>query len=375
MRTQPRVYRRVLVAAIALCLTSCAPQDDQSTVFPELTLARSTRLSESDSLFVGRPLGFAVGVDSLRFVVTDLAAGRVLAWDDTGRIVASFGREGRGPGEFLGPAAVALQRDLLWVADYGSMIWRALRRDDAAEVARVAFTGDLTYATQSVFSDTLLFGLWDEVRGTAVGLLVPRDSAILRAVPVPSEFARLKNIGIGRLSQMLPAVSGPWRVVGFGPLNGLYVLDEGLTVTDSVVLPVVRRRGMTEEHLRSAQGGYAALMNSVSVLSLLRAMERPGHFLAAHYDLQAVDDDAPQLTATLYVSVIDIEKRRACVDALVPQSGAARPSVQVSGDTLFVLRQEMEETRISTFIDQYVVNVAACQWMPLATGPMLTRRD
>jgi hypothetical protein len=375
MRTQPRVYRRALVAAIALCLTSCAPQDDQSTGFPELTLSQSTRLSESDSLFVGRPLGFAVGVDSLRFVVTDLSAGRVLAWNDTGRIVASFGREGRGPGEFLGPAAVALQRDLLRVADYGSMTWRALRSDDATEVARVAFTGDLTYATQSLFSDTLLFGLWDEVSGTAVGLLVPRDSAILRAVPVPSEFARLKDIGIGRLAQMLPAVSGPWRVVGFGPLNGLYVLDEGLTVTDSVVLPVVRRRGMTEERLRTAQGGYAALMNSVSVLSLLRAMERPGHFLAVHYDLHAVDDDAPQLTATLYVSVIDIEKRRVCADALVPQSGAARPSVQVSGDTLFILRQEMEETRIATFIDQYVVSAAACQWTPLVTGPMLTRRD
>jgi len=75
------------------------------------------------------------------------------------------------------------------------------------------------------------------------------------------------------------------------------------------------------------------------------------------------------------VTVIDIERRRACVDAPVPQTGAARPAVRVRGDTLFVLRQEMEETRISTVIDQYVVNTASCRWVPLVPGPMLARRD
>lgn len=255
------------------------------------------------------------------------------------------------------------------------MSWRGLRRNDAREVSRISFSGDLTYSTTSDFSDTLLFGLWDEVRGTAVGLLVPRDSTIGRAVPMPSEFARLKDVGIGRLAEVLPAVFGPWRVVGFGPLDGVYVLDDRLAVTDSFVLPVAKRRGITEARLRAANGGFASLMNTVSVLSLLRAVERPGRFLAVHYDLQAVSDDAPQLTAQLHVTIIDIERRRACVDAPVPRTGEARPAVQVRGDTLFVLRQEMEETRIATFVDQYVVNAAACQWIPLATGPMLTRRD
>jgi len=243
MNTPSRVCHRALGATLAVIMISCAPLGDQGTGSPVLTRTRTTPLAESESHFVGRPLGFAVGVDSLRFVVTDLDAGRVLAWDDAGRAVASFGRVGRGPGEFLGPAAVELQDDLVWVADYGSMSWKGVRRNDAREVSRIAFTGDLTYSTTSGFPDTLLFGLWDEVRGTVVGLLVPRDSTIGRAVPMPSEFARLKDVGIGWLAEVLPAVSGPWRVVGFGPLDGVYVLDDQMTVTDGLVLPVAKRRG------------------------------------------------------------------------------------------------------------------------------------
>lgn len=211
-------------------MIACAPPIEQGTASPVLTRTRTTPLVESDSLFLGRPLGFAVGVDSLRFVATDLDAGRVLAWDDTGRAVASFGRVGRGPGEFLGSAAVSLQRDLLWVSENGSISWKGVRRNDAREV------------------------------------------------PMPSEFARLKDVGIGRLAEVLPAVSGPSRVVGFGPLDGVYVLDD-------------------------------------------------------------------------------------------------RPAVPVRGDTLFVLRQEVDETRIATFIEQYVVNAAARQWTALVTGPMLPSRD
>ncbi len=370
--TLGRERHLLITAALALFASSCTRADQTVDSGPSLVLTLTTVLAESDSFFTGRPLGFAVGTDSLRFLVTDLAAGRVLAWNNAGRAVAAWGRVGRGPGEFLGPAAVVRQNDLLWVADYGSLTWKAIRNDDGVEVARIPFIGDFSYATPSRFSDTLLFGLRNATRKTAVGLLVEGDSVVSHAVSIPGEYARHEDVGIGRMSAVLPVVSGELRAVGFGPLDGLYLLNERLAIIDSVVLPTMRRRGVSARRVRAAAGGYAALMNSICALSLLRAMERPGRVLAVHYDNQVASEDGPIVNSTLYVSVVDLASRRACVDARVPNPGDARPAVQVRGDTLFVLRQEIAEARISTVVDQYVIDTSACNWLKLSTGPMLS---
>ncbi len=361
-----------VTASLAFTAGACTRADQSASAGPTLVLTQTTVLAESDSFFTGRPLGFAVGTDSLRFLVTDLAAGRVLAWNDSGEAVAAWGRVGRGPGEFLGPAAVTRQKTLLWIADYGSLTWKAIGSTDGVEVARIPFVGDLSYTTPSRFSDTLFFGLRNATQKTAVGLLIAGDSVVSHAVPMPGEYARLEDVGIGRISAVLPVASGKWRAVGFGPLDGLYLLNDRLAVVDSVIVPASRRRGVSVRQVRAAGGGYAALMNSISALSQLRAMERPGYLLAVHYDNQVESDDAPGITSTLYVSVVDLASRRACVDARVPNAGDTRPAVQVSGDTLFVLRQELAESRISTVIDRYVVDMNRCNWLELSTGPMLS---
>ncbi len=369
----PSGFRQLFVAAsLALLGGACTRADQTAPSGPTLVLTKTTVLAESDSFFTGRPLGFAISTDSLRFLVTDLAAGRVLAWNDVGESVAAWGRVGRGPGEFLGPASVARQNDLLWIADYGSLTWKAIGSTDGVEVARIPFVGDLSYTTPSNFSDTLIFGLRNATQKTAVGLLIAGDSVVSHAVPIPAEYAQLEDVGIGRISAVLPVASGKWRAVGFGPLDGLYLLNDRLAVVDSVVLPASRRRGVSVRQVRAAGGGYAALMNNVSALSQLRAMERPGHLLAVHYDNEVENDDAPLMSSTLYISVVDLASRRACVDARIPNVGDTRPAVQVSGDTLFVLRQELAESRISTIVDQYVVDITECNWLELSTGPMLS---
>ncbi len=361
----------MLTTSLIALAIACTGSDNQQSLGPSLVLTQTTRLAETDSFFLGRPLGFAVGEDSLRYVVTDLDAGRVLAWNDSGQAVKSWGRVGRGPGEFYGPASVTRQGDFLWVADYGSIAWKAVRISDGVEIARVSYTGSLSYAAQSSFTDTLPFGLRDEVGKTSIGLLVPGDSSVARVVSLPDAYTRLADVGIGRLSAILPVTSGEWRAVGYGALDGLYLVDQNWSITDSVVLPRERRRGITAARIREAGGGFAALMNNVSAVSSLSAMQAPGRLLAVHYDTQVESEEATILAGTLYVTVIDLAEMRACVDARVPQSGEARPAVQVRGDTLFVLRQESDDEQIATFVDKYTINTTNCRWLSLGRGPML----
>ncbi len=378
IRSRDGLFRRplawVLGSSLLIVTASCRSPEATEPQGPALTLIRSTKLAESDSFFVGRPLGFAIGSESFRYLVSDLAAGRVLAWDNAGQAATAWGRVGRGPGEFLGPAAVVRQADLLWVADFGSISWKAVRISDGTEVARYTVSGTISHASPNFFADTLFFGLNDPVNKSALGLLIPKDSAIVQAVSIPAEYTRLADAGIGRFSAVFPAMTDKWRVVGFGALDGLYLLDKQFSVVDSIVLPRVSRRGVSATRYRMANGGFASAMNSVSVLSLLRPLANSDRLLAVHYDNEVQSDDLPLITAVLYVTVVDLASRTACVETRVPRVGIARPTIQVSGDTLFVLRQEAGE-RVETFVDQYIIETSQCRWIKMKTGAMLLEAD
>ena len=68
----------------------------------------------------GRPEGACVLQDG-RIVVCDTHYHRVVVFEPTGQVAAMFGREGRGPGEFIYPVAVAKDdQENLYIGEYGS---------------------------------------------------------------------------------------------------------------------------------------------------------------------------------------------------------------------------------------------------------------
>lgn len=67
----------------------------------------------------GKPTGLGAGPDG-RIYAADTHYGRVLVFEPDGRLVGSFGRPGRGPGEFLLPTDVAIAPDgTVYVGEYG----------------------------------------------------------------------------------------------------------------------------------------------------------------------------------------------------------------------------------------------------------------
>lgn len=68
----------------------------------------------------GKPEG-VVGLRDGHLVVCDTHYHRVVEFDARGQVARMFGREGRGPGEFIYPVAVATDsQENLYVAEYGS---------------------------------------------------------------------------------------------------------------------------------------------------------------------------------------------------------------------------------------------------------------
>lgn len=360
--------------ALLLVATGCRAEPTDLPNGPNLEEVRTVVLQEPDSFLIARPSGLSVSSGGLGFLVSDVASGRVLQWDTGGKPVRSWGRVGRGPGEFSGPAAVVRQGSKIWVADYGSQSWKALDTASGRQLEAISFSGVLSYVVPSDFGDSLWFGLRNETDHTALAVLVPGSDSAVRFLALPTAYDSLRDIGIGRLSPIIPARSGTSWIVGFGPLSGLYELDASRTVTDSFVLPTLRRRGASVAAIQRAEGRYAPLMNSMSVLTHLAPSAAEGRFVAVHYDPIVADEDSPLVQANLFVSVIDATGRVACVDREVPRTGAGRPVVQVLGDSLYVLYQELDGKAVSTRIDKYLIDTSGCDWLPLLRGPMIANK-
>lgn len=67
---------------------------------------------------VGRPNGMAVD-DNEYFFVTDSALHNIKIYDNTGRLLRTFGRKGAGPGEFMDPYTIDCYKNKFCVQDVG----------------------------------------------------------------------------------------------------------------------------------------------------------------------------------------------------------------------------------------------------------------
>ncbi|MDZ4259409.1 MAG: hypothetical protein U0974_03320 [Gemmatimonadales bacterium] len=354
---------------------SCGTGDPDIATAPGATLEliASTVLVENDTFLIARPTGFVVSDDPNRFIVADVASSRVLRWAANGAPSGSWGRIGRGPAELSGPGAIVQSGRTLWVLDLGSSSWKQFDRETGAPAVAVVFSGVASNAVPNSTPDTLWFGLRRDTEGTSLGMIVAGVDSVTTGGPLPSIYDSLAASGIGRLTPIVRVRTGNHTLLGFGALNGFYLLDAANSVLDSMSIPSVRRRGASAEVIGSAMGDYLALMNGTSILSFAGPAARPGFAITVHYDPTVSGVDVPRITADLFVSVVDLDARTACVDARIPNTGDGRPVVQSVGDTLFVLRQTLDGTAITTQVDSYLVSTAGCTWLPMTQGPLIGR--
>lgn len=325
-----------------------------------LVLRDSIVLEQTSESYIAQPL--TVTPDDGGYLVVDGQQAQVFRFDATGKLMQRYGREGEGPGEFL-EAAIALphRSDDIIVFSWLPPAAQVFDRESGEFRAR--------YELQSPLEDVALVGDRVWVSGVRYGKGTSLRRVILgggeeAAIPlIPSEYVEGGPVG-GIFPEVPFALWTDTLLVGFEPLDRLFVVSTAGVVVDTHTIPSVNRRG-TPERPREAllealeRGPYPEVFG---VLSTLRDLHRrgDGSFVLVHADHEPT---GPPVTSELFVTVLDSNRRRACVDARVPLSPDAQPAVGFAGDDLLVLEQVLVGLDAVPVLKRFAIDVSACDWL------------
>lgn len=93
------------------CGAAPEPAAGSSPAGPRVMALDSVLLVEADTLYIGYPFGLAVDPFDGSFYVSDSFSRRVYRFRRDGTLAGTYGRPGRGPGEFTSHAQVAVVDD------------------------------------------------------------------------------------------------------------------------------------------------------------------------------------------------------------------------------------------------------------------------
>lgn len=343
------------------CRDGTTPRDGAGAL--SLQAVDSVTLLETDSLFLGRPVALARDAEGA-FYVADNFNTRIVKYDSAGQPVLTYGSEGPGPGELQQLRGMLLTRDGVIGVDTRARVLKLFDTKTAALRRTKRYDG-IPAAFMASGGDSAWLGIRSEARGTTAALWDLRADTLLYLVPSPKEYALYPNVT--RFSG-LPVVSWSDTVlVGFGPLNGLFLLNTRTGNLDTIIVPARSRRGTSRAAVRSSGGSWAKLMNSMSALVAMHRL-RSGHVALVHYDNHVPSDQVPQITSTLYLSLLSPDLKAGCLDNRLPATGDAQPVLHFRGDTIFVLYQTVSENSASSRIKWFHIDLRGCSWSELPSG-------
>lgn len=318
-------------------------------------------LEEPDSLTVGRVGGLAVDAAG-NLYVADALAGRVLRYDNRGRLEGTIARKGSGPGELGSPGPMTMMGDsLLVVLDIQRRQPFAFRARDGRLVRAGRPIGVPTYVL-SVHSsgDALWIGFVDPGRGTAVAVWNPASDSALRLVALPDEY---RDTGLEYWQPGAHAL--PWRdtvLVGLLGLPDLLVADSSGAVLGRIAMPVRSRRGVPHD-LAAIYRRDGIGENEVSILSILWAMHRlpSGTIAVVHLDMSPDTSEFRIAHTAAFLTFLNQVQGERCVDIELPAPGDPRPAFAFRGDSLWMLEQRITpDARAELFVRLYALDASAC---------------
>lgn len=363
------VSRTVLVLcafATAAGCTERAASDSASP--PTAALVRLDTLAESESLFVARVTRALVADDGHIFV-SDHIHGRVVEFDASGALVRSIGRIGEGPGEFLGPAALALWgADSLVVTDLSTAQISVFRRSDGAFLWREFGLGSLSSLATSgpqliaaslgtdPFTAAVVFDAGTRTPRRALGLAdsLTRDTLSVIAYPRTLVAARNGQIAVGHL----------WSDV-------VQVFDSNFVPAFSFAVPRRTRRAIPPD-LGAALRPILVTSERLTLIPSLMTIEwlRTGELVFFHKEWTPPSSGIPDptrvaLDASLraFATVIDLNAQRACTDILLPTEWAENPHFLADGVEVLGLGHHIGESPRPTLeLRRYSLPLAGCDW-------------
>lgn len=350
-----------LIVAISCCIGCSACGTDKNAT-AMLVQIDSTVVSESDSLNIGRPVDMVVSGDGAVYV-SDVSQSHVIAIDRRGNIARVFGRRGHGPGEFVSPSWLSLRGDTsLYVKDGGQMIVQ-----------------EFDVRTGQYVSSQPLPKLSGRIRADVSKLVVAafRTDSQSNLTEVNENGSVSSQGSVPALGRKYPKLLGPFANQAFVRIqNTYYSINEFENAVSSwavssrnvrqIEFPVRARRGATAadfEMMMSDPSKAAALAYRHSIPMMLERDSR-GYLVAAMYDVDRVGET---FKGRFFISVLDIEGRRACVD--IPLVAPDDPPARLAfvSDTLISLVQDISKNgKPVSLLRRYTIDITQCQWLRIA---------
>ncbi|HEU4628755.1 MAG TPA: hypothetical protein VFS08_03390 [Gemmatimonadaceae bacterium] len=322
-------------------------------------------LRETDSVYVGRPIGTVIGPDGTLYVSDDVED-RVVSFTRTGELSRTYGRLGHGPGELTAPSRLGMVGDsVLLVADGGRAQVTAYDVTSGAylyDVRIVLGTGGGMGAIRTRH-DTVWMGARDLRRQTGVVTWSATDPTARPIVAFPPIYRTSRAVAI-TYSYILAPPLGDSLLVSYYASPELLLTDLQGHVRRTLRIPTVRRRAIAPDLDRRYREARTADERARLVPLLAEAHQlSSGTIALVSYD---IDWPGQVPLRRAWVILLAPDLQRGCLDLPLPLSRDGMGQVAFHGDTLVTLEQEVHELGVRLVSRRYVVDEDACPWQPLA---------
>lgn len=371
---------RILCLPALLTIGACGAPETSSLGPAVAHTTRIDTLTETDSLFVARVTRAFVAPDGHTYI-SDHVQRRVIVFDSSGRILRTIGRSGEGPGEFIGPTAIALWgRDSLVVTDLTIGRISVFRRSDGEFLWHTVGLGSVNSLGATGSRMVVASLAFDSF--TTVGVIDRGQRALRPALPLPDSLRR-QQLGFRAFPRSIVGVSENRVVVGVLWSDAVSVYDSLLTELQTFRVPRRHRRPIPVELDKALE----PLINTTGRLTLIPALMaieplRDGQIAFIHKDWIAppggISDPMRGVTeATLraYATIVDLEGRRACPDIELPAEWSENPQFTSDGSTLLGFGHVIGESGRPTLERRwYDLKLDSCVWEPLAISAQRLRQ-
>lgn len=339
-------------------LSGCDDSTDPASG-PTLTNIANIVFQEADSLYLGRPYYLHVG-DKGYFYVSDAFSDQIIRFSRQGAPDQVYGNRGAGPGEFESVGVVHTLDSLVVGVDDGDSEFLVFDRRSGHYRKAIEFQG-----TVRTFSGDSLYGSLSRAHNSSVIRWRPHMDTVTYHYSWPPSYRTYHPLA--SIYNVTHAESwGDTVALTYAGLDRVF-LYTGAEVQSPEILkvPSTHRRGEPENlnEVFSQQSFNSMFEASSHLVDLYRL---PGGRIALiHLDQNVLSATDRAFTTDMYLSVVDLARREACVDAVIAKGKTTRPVTAFRHDTLFVLNQSVKEEQASTYVNIYRVDTANCSWEPV----------
>lgn len=321
----------IAAALVAACAEPSATNISTATV-PTLVPMSRTRLHESDSVFIGMPIGLTVAANGDYFL-SEGHGTRVLHFNASGALVSVLGRYGYGPSEFVQPAFVKL------VDDTTLLITDQLRRDvvlrdlpHGRDRLRMRYAGMPGFF--SITRGRITGTTFDVGTGTIATRWKPPYTTGQTLGKLPPVFMHNNFFAIYGLIPL--AEFGDSVAYVAGDVDFVRIADSSWKVVDSIAIPRRIRRGIPaviDSTMTEGRNIYYVMNQLSNPYAFHRLSD--GRYAIIHVD---GDFKNTGVTGDLFLTIVKKGERARCVDLLLPvHDDNALARLTFRGDTLYVL--------------------------------------